>query len=47
MARKSLIARVEELTAERETLRREAENTGQNLSRCEFRLRESEQELHM
>ncbi|XP_073458777.1 C-Jun-amino-terminal kinase-interacting protein 3-like isoform X2 [Aquarana catesbeiana] len=47
MARKSLIARVEELTAERETLRREAENTAQNQSRCEFRLRETEQELHM
>ncbi|XP_018409892.1 PREDICTED: C-Jun-amino-terminal kinase-interacting protein 4-like [Nanorana parkeri] len=47
MARKSLIARVEELTAERETLRREAENTAQNLTRCEFRLRETDQELHM
>ncbi|KAM5132023.1 C-Jun-amino-terminal kinase-interacting protein 3-like [Mantella aurantiaca] len=47
MARKSLIARVEELTAEREALRREAENTAQNLSRCEFRMRETEQELHM
>ncbi|XP_072281532.1 C-Jun-amino-terminal kinase-interacting protein 4-like isoform X2 [Pyxicephalus adspersus] len=47
MARKSLIARVEELTAEREALKREAQNTGQNLARCEFRLREAEQELHM
>ncbi|XP_068097162.1 C-Jun-amino-terminal kinase-interacting protein 4-like [Hyperolius riggenbachi] len=47
MARKSLIARVEELTAEREALRRETDNTAQSLSRCEFKLRETEQELQM
>ncbi|XP_066463796.1 C-Jun-amino-terminal kinase-interacting protein 4-like [Eleutherodactylus coqui] len=46
-ARKSLIARVEELTAERETLKSEVETVMQNLSRCEFKLRESDQELQM
>ncbi|XP_053307482.1 C-Jun-amino-terminal kinase-interacting protein 4-like [Spea bombifrons] len=45
MARKSLIARVEELTAEREALKREAENVTQCLSRCEVKLRETEQDL--
>ncbi|XP_075696133.1 C-Jun-amino-terminal kinase-interacting protein 3-like isoform X2 [Rhinoderma darwinii] len=47
MARKSLIARVEELTAEREALKSEIENVMQNLARCESKLRETEQELHM
>ncbi|XP_069804895.1 C-Jun-amino-terminal kinase-interacting protein 4-like [Dendropsophus ebraccatus] len=47
MARKSLIARVEELTAERETLKSEIETVMQNLSRCEFKLRETEQDLQM
>ncbi|KAM4703078.1 C-Jun-amino-terminal kinase-interacting protein 4-like [Rhinophrynus dorsalis] len=45
MARKSLIARVEELTAEREALKRETESLTQSLSRCEARLRETEQDL--
>ncbi|XP_063291634.1 C-Jun-amino-terminal kinase-interacting protein 4-like [Pelobates fuscus] len=45
MARKNLIARVEELTAEREALQRENENTTQSLSWCESKLRETEQDL--
>ncbi|KAM4651903.1 C-Jun-amino-terminal kinase-interacting protein 4-like [Discoglossus pictus] len=47
MARKSLIARVEELTAEREDLKRENENLTQSLGRCESKLKESEQDLQM
>ncbi|XP_073408217.1 C-Jun-amino-terminal kinase-interacting protein 4-like isoform X2 [Dendrobates tinctorius] len=47
MARKSLIARVEELTAERESLKSEIETAMQNLSRCEFKLRETDQDLQM
>ncbi|XP_073512337.1 C-Jun-amino-terminal kinase-interacting protein 4-like isoform X2 [Phyllobates terribilis] len=47
MARKSLIARVEELTAERESLKSEIETVMQNLSRCEFKLRETDQDLQM
>ncbi|XP_069597530.1 C-Jun-amino-terminal kinase-interacting protein 4-like isoform X2 [Ranitomeya imitator] len=47
MARKSLIARVEELTAERESLKSEIETAVQNLSRCEFKLRETDQDLQM
>ncbi|KAM4015340.1 C-Jun-amino-terminal kinase-interacting protein 4-like [Anomaloglossus baeobatrachus] len=47
MARKSLIARVEELTAERESRKSEIETVMQNLSRCEFKLRETEQDLQM
>ncbi|XP_056400656.1 C-Jun-amino-terminal kinase-interacting protein 4-like isoform X2 [Hyla sarda] len=47
MARKSLIARVEELTAEREALKSERDSVMQNLSRCEFKQRETEQELQM
>lgn len=45
MARKSLIARVEELTAEREALKSDSETVLQNMSRCESKLRETEQEL--
>ncbi|KAE8593517.1 hypothetical protein XENTR_v10019170 [Xenopus tropicalis] len=45
MARKSLIARVEELTVEREALKHENESVTQSLSRCESRLRETEQDL--
>uniref|UniRef100_A0A8C5PDM8 Uncharacterized protein n=1 Tax=Leptobrachium leishanense TaxID=445787 RepID=A0A8C5PDM8_9ANUR len=45
MARKSLIARVEELTTEREALQRENENLTQSLTRCESRLRETDQDL--
>ncbi|OCT72955.1 hypothetical protein XELAEV_18035936mg [Xenopus laevis] len=45
MARKSLIARVEELTVEREALKHENESLTQSLSRCESRLRETEQDL--
>ncbi|XP_077106812.1 C-Jun-amino-terminal kinase-interacting protein 4-like isoform X2 [Ranitomeya variabilis] len=47
MARKSLIARVEELTAEREYLKSEIETAVQNLSRCEFKLKETDQDLQM
>ncbi|XP_063798791.1 C-Jun-amino-terminal kinase-interacting protein 4-like [Pseudophryne corroboree] len=47
MARKSLIARVEELSAEREGLKREMENVSQSLSRCELKLKETEQDLQM
>ncbi|XP_040290266.1 C-Jun-amino-terminal kinase-interacting protein 3-like [Bufo bufo] len=47
MARKSLIARVEELTAEREALKSEIDTVMQNLSRCESKLRETEQDLQM
>ncbi|XP_075047164.1 C-Jun-amino-terminal kinase-interacting protein 3-like isoform X2 [Mixophyes fleayi] len=47
MARKSLIARVEELTAEREALKRETENVTQSLCRCELKQKETEQELQM
>ncbi|KAM8927726.1 C-Jun-amino-terminal kinase-interacting protein 3-like [Pelodytes ibericus] len=45
MARKSLIARVEELTAERETLKHETGHLTQYLMRCESRLRDTEKDL--
>lgn len=45
VARKNLIARVEELTEEREALKRDVENLHQSLSRHESKIRETEQEL--
>nr|XP_033816839.1 C-Jun-amino-terminal kinase-interacting protein 4-like isoform X2 [Geotrypetes seraphini] len=45
VARKSLIARVEELTAEREGLRREVEALQQNLGRGQTKIRETEHEV--
>ncbi|MEE6483188.1 hypothetical protein FKM82_013461 [Ascaphus truei] len=45
MARKSLIARVEELTSEREALKRESGSLTQGLGRCESKLRETEEDL--
>ncbi|KAG8434036.1 hypothetical protein GDO86_012411 [Hymenochirus boettgeri] len=45
MARKSLIARVEELTSEREVLKRDVESFTQSLTRCESKLKETEQDL--
>ncbi|XP_030053620.1 C-Jun-amino-terminal kinase-interacting protein 4 isoform X2 [Microcaecilia unicolor] len=45
VARKSLIARVEELTAEREDFRREVAALQQNLGRGQMKIRETEQEV--
>ncbi|CAM5130897.1 unnamed protein product [Natator depressus] len=44
-ARRHLIARVEELTGERESLRGEQDGAAEALSRCQGRLRETEQDL--
>ncbi|XP_038237036.1 C-Jun-amino-terminal kinase-interacting protein 3-like isoform X2 [Dermochelys coriacea] len=44
-ARRHLIARVEELTGERESLRGEQDGAAKALSRCQGRLRETEQDL--
>ncbi|TFJ99338.1 dynein heavy chain domain-containing protein 1 [Platysternon megacephalum] len=44
-ARRHLIARVEELTGERESLRGEWDGATEALSRCQGRLRETEQDL--
>ncbi|XP_042712133.2 C-Jun-amino-terminal kinase-interacting protein 4-like isoform X2 [Chrysemys picta bellii] len=44
-ARRHLIARVEELTGERESLRGERDGATEALSRCQGRLRETEQDL--
>ncbi|XP_069463123.1 C-Jun-amino-terminal kinase-interacting protein 4-like [Ambystoma mexicanum] len=44
-ARRNLIARVEELTGEREALKREVESLQQNLTRHEAKIREAEQDL--
>ncbi|KAJ1131216.1 hypothetical protein NDU88_009555 [Pleurodeles waltl] len=45
VARKNLIARVEELTGEREALKREVESLQQSLARHEAKVRETEHEL--